>query len=778
MIVMNSELSKIYDIIKDISVSCFSDLAAGTSSGLSYLSSNLNSILDRFGVGGVWSDEVSREINGETRNGLSAMIEGCSEPACSLLKTIGISVSALISTLSTYLEKFEEYNRLSEERQELSRHEPSESVYDSRTKKYKDNPYWGQWNSKMNSYNNLINQLEKVILQLEEQGNSQVNNLRALLSPIGTSTSNAALNVGVSSSVREERIALDNGNSKVVVSILEDGRTVLDNYTIYDSSGVEIGYGSISYDSAGNKTVEQYLIYQDDGSIKYGTKDYTDPLNVKDTYFISNSDGSSSSGESIYDSSGNQVETSEKVIGKDGVLESEKTVISDDDISRVETMDYNGDGVGSRKVTIIDEDGSIIHEQDVGLIGIPADTPITIDGNNVTLNFNPNTYEGYDNIDEALTKLGVTSQGDKNKYINMLTGGMRELEINGEVYTFNLNGATNGDAGAAISNNSVNFNLGSSDVGNSASARSSSYSTLAEAISDYEGQGLSHEDAALAAEKAYAKGEFKINSASNSANSSGESGRVIQSNSSSNDEISSFKSYNVGDPVLYDGEEYSVVKVDVDPADSSGFTGYINLAKIQEDGSNSGKTEVSIQNPSEVKLVNGLSNEATSPSNTSFVTENVQTNSESTAFRPAAVETNLGNLTTDSMSIDELSNSVAVTGNSSHSVDLFNDVVSNHSGFSNFNPTENVQSNIDLNVSKVDVGNVVSDVPSFNNYKVGDSVWYEGEKYAVTSLNVDPSDPYGINGSAGLAKINNDGTTSGKTEFIIASPSELSPFDN
>ena len=64
------------------------------------------------------------------------------------------------------------------------------------------------------------------------------------------------------------------------------------------------------------------------------------------------------------------------------------------------------------------------------------------------------------------------------------------------------------------------------------------------------------------------------------------------------------------------------------------------------------------------------------------------------------------------------------------------------------------------------------EVLSFYDSNVGDKVEYAGEQYVVTNVQIDKTDPTGFTGYAGLAKLNDDGTSSKDAEFFIEAPTQ------
>lgn len=64
------------------------------------------------------------------------------------------------------------------------------------------------------------------------------------------------------------------------------------------------------------------------------------------------------------------------------------------------------------------------------------------------------------------------------------------------------------------------------------------------------------------------------------------------------------------------------------------------------------------------------------------------------------------------------------------------------------------------------------EVLSFYDYNIGDKVEFAGEKYIVTSVSIDKTDPNGFLGNAGLSHLNSDGTYSSQPEFFIESPTQ------
>lgn len=64
------------------------------------------------------------------------------------------------------------------------------------------------------------------------------------------------------------------------------------------------------------------------------------------------------------------------------------------------------------------------------------------------------------------------------------------------------------------------------------------------------------------------------------------------------------------------------------------------------------------------------------------------------------------------------------------------------------------------------------EVLSFYDYNVGDKVEFGGEKYVVTSVNIDKTDPSGFLGNAGLSHLNSNGTYNKQPEFFIEAPTQ------
>lgn len=321
----NSELLSIYNIIKDISGSIFSNFASSVSSSLTTFNLNFNSVIDRLGIKDTWSDNVSTLINSSIKSGLSAMVEGCKEPSCSVINKLATVIDNLISTLALYLAKIEEYNTLLEEKNVLSKNEPNKTYYDSKRKVSEENPEWSLWNRKMTAYTNLLKELEIIIEGLEGSCLSLVAIVKGLLTPVGSDTSNVALSsqANLSHSISTSYV---DGNKKVMIEITSSGKVVGGNYTIYDTSGNSIGYGSVFYDDAGQKSIEEYFITQSDGNVKMGVIDY--------------SSGSANESYSILDGEFNVISSSGDLSLFDKV--SKNDVVSVDEIFS-ENIDYSSD---------------------------------------------------------------------------------------------------------------------------------------------------------------------------------------------------------------------------------------------------------------------------------------------------------------------------------------------------------------------------------------------------------------------------------------------------
>lgn len=70
------------------------------------------------------------------------------------------------------------------------------------------------------------------------------------------------------------------------------------------------------------------------------------------------------------------------------------------------------------------------------------------------------------------------------------------------------------------------------------------------------------------------------------------------------------------------------------------------------------------------------------------------------------------------------------------------------------------------------------EVLSFNDYHEGDIVNYQGEEYVVTKISVDPTDPNGTLGYAGLSSLDNNGKYSNEPSLYIDAPTQAKRVGN
>jgi len=271
MITFRQDLKEMKQKLDGITAAVFTNMANNVTSSLTNLSNNLDSTIDNLGMRGTWNDNVSVEISGNVRNGFKSVIESCKEPACTLIKAIGTNSESLLNSLTEYLNKWEEYQKLLDEKNKLLSNEPPKTIYDKKRKTSSTNDDWIRWNNKVNAINLQIKALELAIMSIESKCDSLIGVLKSLLVPISATGTTTSLSLSVSTTKTE----LPDGNIKISNKVLNDDGTVTEYYSIYDKSGQEIGNGNVSYDSAGKQLIEEYSIIQKDGSTKIAKIDYS-----------------------------------------------------------------------------------------------------------------------------------------------------------------------------------------------------------------------------------------------------------------------------------------------------------------------------------------------------------------------------------------------------------------------------------------------------------------------------------------------------------------------
>lgn len=286
MITFRQDLKDMKQKLDGITAAVFTNMASEVTSTLTNLSNNLDSTIDSLGMRGTWNDNVSVEISGNVRNGFKSIIESCKEPACTLLKAIGTNSESLLNTLTEYLNKWEEYRKLLDEKNKLVSNEPPKTSYDKKSKKSYTNDDWIRWNNKLNALNLKIKALELAIMSVESECDSLIGVLKGLLVPISATGTTTSLSLSASTTTT----TLEDGNTKVSNKVLNDDGTVTEYYSIYDQNGQEIGNGNVSYDKAGKQLIEEYSIVQKDGSTKIAKIDYSGEKAVE-TYTIIDKDG-------------------------------------------------------------------------------------------------------------------------------------------------------------------------------------------------------------------------------------------------------------------------------------------------------------------------------------------------------------------------------------------------------------------------------------------------------------------------------------------------------
>ena len=257
----DEELIKIYNAIKD-QVGKGSSLGTKSDDSYDNLQSNLDNALNNLALPSTWDDAVSAEISGSTRTGIESMITACKMPAGEIIRSVSSAVDTLVPSIKNYSDKVDEYNAKESERNKIGSTCPSMYVIDPKTNSKRKNDDYQKWND-------LTGEMATIKIDadsFEKSCKDLVNNIKGLLSPIGSSASTSALSVKLGTTENYEGTSLeefgydDTYTISGTVNKDADGNIISETYYIRNKDGELVQSGVITYDENHNKNVEQYVV--------------------------------------------------------------------------------------------------------------------------------------------------------------------------------------------------------------------------------------------------------------------------------------------------------------------------------------------------------------------------------------------------------------------------------------------------------------------------------------------------------------------------------------
>lgn len=257
----DKELIKIYNAIKD-QIGKGSSLGTKSDDSYDNLQLNLDNALNNLALPSTWDDAVSAEISGSTRTGIESMITACKIPAGEIIRSVSSAVDTLVPSIKNYSDKVDEYNAKESERNKIGSTCPSRYVIDPKTNSKRKNHDYQKWND-------LTGEMATIKIDadsFEKSCKDLVNNIKGLLSPIGSSASTSSLSVKLGTTENYEGTSLeefgydDTYTISGTVNKDADGNIISETYYIRNKDGELVQSGVITYDENHNKNVEQYVV--------------------------------------------------------------------------------------------------------------------------------------------------------------------------------------------------------------------------------------------------------------------------------------------------------------------------------------------------------------------------------------------------------------------------------------------------------------------------------------------------------------------------------------
>ena len=95
-ITKNESLVAIYAVIKDCDTSAATTIAERSNLSYDNLKSGIDTVIDDFGIGDTWDDDIELELNGTAKTGIDDMILSCKSPADQIIISAGTNLAKLI----------------------------------------------------------------------------------------------------------------------------------------------------------------------------------------------------------------------------------------------------------------------------------------------------------------------------------------------------------------------------------------------------------------------------------------------------------------------------------------------------------------------------------------------------------------------------------------------------------------------------------------------------------------------------------------------------------
>lgn len=264
-ITKNESLVAIYAVIKDCDTSAATTIAERSNLSYDNLKSGIDTVIDDFGIGDTWDDDIELELNGTAKTGIDDMILSCKSPADQIIISAGTNLAKLITLLKSYDEKVDEHNRTVDEYNKLGDC-PEEYIYDKETGEEHYNSNYTIWVNDESRLSGILNTLNEEIISYETSSNEAINLLKNLLTPIGSETSIGALatSVGTTDTYEGKRdlsyFGYDEQYSIRGTTVKDaNGNIIKETYYILSPTGEVVQTGVITYDENGSPNISQYI---------------------------------------------------------------------------------------------------------------------------------------------------------------------------------------------------------------------------------------------------------------------------------------------------------------------------------------------------------------------------------------------------------------------------------------------------------------------------------------------------------------------------------------
>lgn len=264
-ITKNESLVAIYAVIKDCDTSVAATIAERSNLSFDNLKSGIDTVIDDFGIGDTWDDDIELELNGTAKTGIDDMILSCKSPADQIITSAGTNLEKLITLLKSYDEKVDEYNINVDEYNNLGER-PKRYIYDEETGESKYNSKYTIWVNDESRLSGTLNTLNEEIMSYETSSNEAINLLKNLLTPIGSETSIGALatSVGTTDTYEGKRdlsyFGYDEQYSIRGTTVKDaNGNIIKETYYILSPTGEVVQTGVITYDENGSPNISQYI---------------------------------------------------------------------------------------------------------------------------------------------------------------------------------------------------------------------------------------------------------------------------------------------------------------------------------------------------------------------------------------------------------------------------------------------------------------------------------------------------------------------------------------